>query len=367
MGFSERVYNFSAGPCAMPTEVLETVQSKLLNYEGSGCSVMEMSHRSKEFVSIAAQSEADLRDLLNVPSSHKIFYQQGGATLQFAAVPLNLLGDGNQKADYVVTGQWGDKAAKEATKYGDVIRAADTKSNKYTSVPAQDTWNTRSDAAYLHYCANETVNGVEFGFTPDVAVPLVGDLSSNFMSKPIDFSKHAMIYAGAQKNLGPAGNVVLIADEKYLGKEQKICPTYMNWKSTSDAESMYNTPACWSIYVMAEYLKYTKQKGGVEYWNEQSDKKSQLLYGAIDGSDGFYTGPVEKDARSRMNVPFQIQSGNEKLEKKFLEEAKAQGLTTLAGHRTVGGIRASLYNGMPYEGVVKLVEFMKAFQQENSK
>jgi len=366
MVFNERVFNFSAGPCAMPTEVLERVQADLLNHKGAGCSVMEMSHRSKEFVNIAAEAEADLRDILSVPSTHKIFFQQGGATLQFAGVPLNLLGQGNTKADYLVTGQWGDKASKEATKYGDIVRGMDTKDTKYTTIAAPDTWKLRDDAAYVHYCANETVNGVEFQYVPDVKVPLVGDLSSNFMSKPIDFSKHAVIYAGAQKNLGPAGNVVLIADEKFVGREQKICPGYLSWKTTIDADSMHNTPSCFAIYVMGEYLKYTKQKGGIQYWNELSEKKSTMLYNVIDDSDGFYTGPVAKDCRSRMNVPFQIQKGNDALEKKFLEDAKKNGLTTLAGHRTVGGIRASLYNGMPLEGVQKLIEFMKAFAQENA-
>jgi len=367
MVFEERVYNFSAGPCAMPAEVLEKVQASMMNYKGAGCSVMEMSHRSKEFVNICAEAEADLRDILSVPSTHKIFFQQGGATLQFSGVPLNLFGQGNGKADYLVTGQWGDKAAKEATKYGDIVRVIDTKETKYTTISPPDQWKLRNDADYVHYCSNETVNGVEFHFVPEVGeVPLVADMSSNIMSKPIDFSKHSVIYAGAQKNLGPAGNVVLIADEKMVGREQKICPGYLSWKTTIDADSMHNTPACFAIYTMGEYLKYTKEKGGLAHWTELSDKKSTLLYDAIDGSDGFYTGPVAKDCRSRMNVPFQIQSGNDALEKKFLEEAKNHSLTTLAGHRTVGGIRASLYNGMPLEGVHKLIEFMKAFAQENA-
>jgi len=361
----DRVYNFSAGPCAIPLEVLEEVQRSLTNYEGTGMSVMEMSHRSKEFVNIATQAEADLRDILSVPQSHKIFWLQGGATLQFAGVPLNLFGGSNKKADYLVTGQWSDKAAKEAMKYGDIARSCDTKDSKYTIIPPESTWKMRDDAGYIHYCANETVNGVEFKTTPQVDVPLVCDSSSNFMSKPIDFSQHAVLYAGAQKNLGPAGNTVLIADTQYLGRAMDICPTYTNWKVTVDGESMYNTPACFAIYVMGVYLKYTKQKGGIQYWDDLSNKKSAMVYDTID-ADPFYNGVVEKSVRSRMNVPFQIQNGNEALEKKFLEEAKKEKLVTLAGHRSVGGIRASLYNGLPLEGVEQLCDFMKRFAAENA-
>jgi len=364
-----RVYNFSAGPSQMPLEVLESAQKNLINFEGSGMSVMEMSHRSKEFVQIAKEAEKDLRDILDVPAEYKVFFQQGGATLQFAALPLNMLGT-KLKADYAVTGQWGDKAQKECMKYGTGNTVCNTKASKFTTIPKQEEWTLDPDAAYLHYCDNETVNGVEFAFTPDAgAVPLVADMSSNFVSRRIDVRKHACIYAGVQKNLGPSGmSVNIVRDDVASGaNELKICPTYTSWKTCADAESMYNTPACFTIYMMGLYLKHTKQVGGVAHWEEQSAKKSGLIYDIMDGSDGFYTGPVEKSCRSRMNVPFQIMGGDEALEKKFLEDAKKVKLFTLAGHRSVGGLRASLYNGMPMEGVETLGSFMKSFMDENRK
>jgi phosphoserine aminotransferase len=364
-----RVYNFSAGPSMMPAEVLETLQSNLLNYKKSGMSVMEMSHRSKEFVAIAKEAEKDLRDILGVPADYKVLFNQGGATLQFASVPLNMLGS-KTKADYLITGQWGDKAIKECNKYGTGQVACNTKSTKYTTIPNKSEWKLDPEAAYVHYCMNETVNGVEFNYTPDVgSVPLVADMSSDFVSKPIEVSKHACIYAGVQKNLGPAGMAVNIVSPAFAAgaSELKICPTYCSWKATADAESMYNTPPCWTIYCMGEYLKYTKKVGGVAHWAEVSDKKSRLIYDIIDGSDKFYACPVEKSARSRMNVPFTIGGGNEELEKKFLEGAKKVKLYTLAGHRSVGGCRASLYNGMPMEGVDVLADYMKSFLDENRK
>jgi phosphoserine aminotransferase len=364
-----RVYNFSAGPSMMPVEVLKRVQDEMLNCRGAGMSVMEMSHRGKEFVAIANEAEANLRDILSVPKDYKVFYQQGGATLQFAAVPLNLLGS-KTKADYLVTGQWGDKAQKEAAKYCVSQIACNTKASKYTTIPPVAEWKIDPEAAYVHYCMNETVNGVEFKETPDVGgVPLVADMSSNFISRPIEISKHAAIYAGLQKNAGPAGMTVNILSPDFAdgSRELKINPTYTSWKTCYEAESMYNTPACFTIYVMGEYLKYTKSKGGVAYWDELSDKKANLLYDTIDGSDGFYNAPVDKAYRSRMNVPFTIDGDNADLTKKFLEEAKKVKLYTLAGHRTVGGCRASIYNGMPLEGVEKLTEFMKSFKDENRK
>eukprot|EP00930_Biecheleria_cincta_P049284 TRINITY_DN3450_c0_g1_i8.p1 TRINITY_DN3450_c0_g1~~TRINITY_DN3450_c0_g1_i8.p1 ORF type:complete len:369 (+),score=96.99 TRINITY_DN3450_c0_g1_i8:70-1176(+) len=362
-----RVYNFSAGPSVMPLEVLEEVQKELVNYKGSGMSVMEMSHRSKEFMTIASEAEKDLRDIFGVPSDYKVLMNQGGATLQFASIPLNMLGT-EGKADYLVTGQWSEKAAKECNKYGTGQVACNTKASKFTTIPGKSEWKLDPEAAYVHYCDNETVNGVEFSYTPDVGnVPLVADMSSNFCSRAIDVSKHAYIYAGIQKNLGPAGMAVGFVHPSYAGGEHelKICPTYMSFKTTADNGSMYNTPACFTMYVMGEYLKYTKQKGGLAYWAEQSDKKSTMLYSCIDGSDGFYCCPVEKSSRSRMNVPFTIKGGNEELEKKFLDGAKKEKLYTLAGHRSVGGCRASLYNGMPIEGVEKLTSFMKSFMDEN--
>jgi len=364
-----RVYNFSAGPCMMPMEVLEECRGDFMNFQGTGMSVMEMSHRSKDFMNIFAEAEANLREVLNVPQTHKTMFLQGGATLQFSCVPLNMFGSGKTRADFAVTGQWGEKAYKESGKYGIANLACNTKPQKFSYIPPVSEWaiSDPSQTAFLHYTANETVNGVEFQYTPDIKdIPLVADMSSNFITRPVDVSKHAVIYAGAQKNCGPAGNTILMVDQKYLGKEMPICPTYCSWKAFADADSMYNTPACYSIYVTGVYLKYTKAKGGVTYWEEQSLKKSQRIYDIIDGSDGFFTNPVQKDARSRVNVPFQIQGGNEELEKKFLAEAQKKKLYTLSGHRSVGGIRASLYNGMPMRGVELLAEHMKDFMSENA-
>jgi phosphoserine aminotransferase len=364
-----RVYNFSAGPSQMPVEVLESIQRNLLNYEGSGMSVMEMSHRSKEFVGIAKEAEKDLRDILDVPADYKVIFNQGGATLQFASIPLNMLG-AKTKADYLITGQWGEKAHKECNKYGTGQVACNTKSSKFTVIPKKEDWKLDAEAAFVHYCDNETVNGVEFAYTPDVgSVPLVADMSSNFVSRPINVRKHAYIYAGVQKNLGPAGMAVGIISPEFAAgaSELKICPTYCSWKTTADAESMANTPACFTIYAMGEYLKYTKKVGGAAHWAEQSAKKSGMIYDVIDASDGFYACPVEKASRSRMNLPFTISGDDEALTKKFLEGAKKVKLYTLAGHRSVGGCRASLYNGMPMEGVETLRSFMKSFQDENRK
>jgi len=332
--------------------------------------VMEMSHRGKEFVSIAKEAEKNLRDILDVPADYKVMFAQGGATLQFASIPLNTLGGAKTKADYLITGQWGEKAHKECGKYGTGQVACNTKSSKFTCIPKQDEWKLDSEAAYVHYCMNETVNGVEFNYTPDVGnVPLVADMSSDFVSKAIDVRKHSCIYAGVQKNLGPAGMCVNILSPEFASgaNEMKICPTYCSWKTAVDAESMYNTPPCYTIYAMGEYLKFTKKMGGVAYWAEQSDKKSGMIYDTIDGSDGFYACPVEKQSRSRMNIPFTINGDDEALTKKFLEDAKKVKLYTLAGHRSVGGCRASVYNGMPMEGAEALQNFMKSFQDENRK
>jgi phosphoserine aminotransferase len=364
-----RVYNFSAGPSMMPLEVLETVQKDLVNHKGSGMSVMEMSHRGKEFMAIYTEAEKDFREILKIPDDYKVAFIQGGATLQFSALPLNALGS-KTTADYCVTGQWSEKAHAECKKYATPNLVCNTKATKFTSIPKQSEWKLDAEAAYVHYCDNETVNGVEFKYTPDVgSVPLVADMSSNFMSKPIEVSKHACIYAGLQKNLGPAGMIAAILRPDFAdgSKELKICPTYCSWKTTADNGSMYNTPACFTMYVMGEYLKYTKKVGGIAHWEELSNKKSGAVYDVIDGSDGFFGCPIDKDCRSRMNIPFVINKGDEALEKKFLDDAKKQKLYTLAGHRSVGGIRASLYNGMPLEGVDTLVSFMKSFMDENRK
>jgi len=364
-----RVYNFSAGPSMMPVEVLEPIQKNLINFENCGMSIMEMSHRGKEFTAVAKECDKNFRDIMGVPDDYKVIFSQGGATLQFASVPLNLLGS-NGKADYIVTGQWSEKAIKECNKYGTGQEVCNSKPTKFTTIPKKEDWKLDPEAAYVHYCMNETVNGVEFNYTPEVgSVPLVCDMSSNFMSRPIDVSKFACIYGGVQKNLGPAGMAFNILSPEFAsGKnELKICPTYCSWKTTADADSMYNTPPCWTLYVMGEYLKYTKKVGGVAYWDEVSDKKARLIYDVIDGSDGFFACPVEKSCRSRMNIPFTIGGGDEVLEKKFMEEAKKNNLYTLAGHRSVGGCRASVYNGMPVEGVSALADLMKSFQDENRK
>jgi len=308
----------------------------------------------------------DLRELLQVPDNFKVMFLQGGATAQFAAVPLNLLGKTGAKADYLVTGQWGEKAVAECKKWGAPSTVADGKPTKYTQIPPSSEWKLSEDAEYFHYTSNETVNGVEFQTVPDVKVPLVVDHSSNFMSKPIDFTKHACIYAGAQKNIGPAGVTIVIVRDDFLNKELDLCPTAFSWKTYAKADSMYNTPSCYAIYMMGLYLKYVKENGGLARFDKLADERATLLYSAIDNSGGFYTCPVAKECRSRMNVPFVIKGDDAALTKVFLAEAAKAGLCTLAGHRTVGGLRASLYNAMPVEGVAKLADFMAKFQAKNA-
>lgn len=338
----------------------------MINWQGSGMSVMEMSHRSKEYQSIIGQAEKDMRELLQVPDNFKVLFLQGGATGQFAAVPLNLLGKTGAPADYLVTGQWGEKAVAECKKWGKPSTVADSKPSKYTRIPAPSEWKLNPDAEYFHYTANETVNGVEFKETPVVTTPMVVDHSSNFMSKPIDFAKHVCIYAGAQKNIGSAGVTIVIVREDVLQKELELCPTDFSWKTYVKADSMYNTPSCYAIYIMGLYLTYVKENGGIAYFDKLAEVRSKLLYEAIDGSGGFYTCPVDKACRSRMNVPFVIKGDDAALTEQFLAEAAQSGLSTLAGHRTVGGLRASLYNAMPVEGVAKLADFMAKFQAKHS-
>merc|ERR1719240_882216 len=327
---------------------------------------MEMSHRGKDFTSIIEAAEKDMRELLNVPSNFKVLFLQGGATAQFAAVPLNLLGERGAKADYIVTGVWGEKAHQECNKYGLGNVVISSKSCKFTSIPSVSDWNLSDDAKYVHYTLNETVNGVEFDYVPDVGdIPLVGDHSSSFMSRPIDWAKHACIYAGVQKNAGCAGNTVVIVREDLLGKALPDCPTYLNWKIQADGGSMYNTPACYPIYMMGLYLKYMKRIGGIEPLQVLAEKRSKMLYETIEASDGFYRAPVQPSCRSRVNVPFVIYDDDAALSKKFLSEAAEEGLVALSGHRSVGGLRASLYNAMPLEGVAKLCKFMKKFHGQN--
>jgi phosphoserine aminotransferase len=364
---AERVYNFSAGPSMMPVEVLDQCSREMKNWNGSGMGVAEMSHRGKEMVSIWNAAESNLRQLLNVPANFKVLMLQGGASGQFAAVPLNLLESSSAPADYITTGQWSEKAVKECKKYTSACtEVASSKASKFTIIPDASTWVLTPNAKYFHYCDNETVNGVEFPSVPRVDVPLVGDHSSNFLTRPIDFEKHAVVYAGAQKNAGPAGVTFTMVREDYLGKALPITPTVMNWKAFVDADGMYNTPPTYAVYMLGLCLEHTKKCGGVQHMQEMREKTSKMVYDAIDACDGFYTCPVDKDCRSRTNIPFVIKGGNDALEKKFLEEAKKHNLYTLAGHRSVGGIRASIYNCMPIEGVEALVNHMKAFADENA-
>lgn len=358
-----RVYNFSAGPATLPVEVLEKAQADLLDWQGCGMSVMEMSHRGEEFVSIADKARADLKALLNVPDDYSILFLQGGAAGQFAGVPLNLMGR-SQKADYIVNGSWGKKAVKEAGKFGDAQVAANSVvDGSFTDIPPRADWKLRDDAAYVHYTPNETIEGIEFPDVPDTgSVPLVADWSSAFLSKPIDVSKYGVIYAGAQKNAGPAGMTLVIVRNDLMGNPQTGVPMVLDYKQQADADSMLNTPSCFAWYMCGLTFEWILDNGGLDGMAELNAKKAKTLYDAIDGSD-FYSNPVAPAARSRMNVPFLL--ADDGLNKKFLAEAEQAGLSTLKGHRSVGGMRASIYNAMPQEGVDKLVEFMRAFEKAN--
>jgi phosphoserine aminotransferase len=357
-----RIFNFSAGPATLPEEVLAQAGDELLDWRGSGMSVMEMSHRGKEFVSIAAEVESDLRELLAVPAGYKVLLLQGGATLQFAQIPMNLLA-GRGKADYVLTGEWSKKAAKEAKAYCDVAIAASAEDRNFTYAPPQAAWKVRPDAAYLHYCSNETIGGVEFDWIPDAGkLPLVVDASSHFLSRPLDVGRFGLVYAGAQKNLGPAGLTIVIVREDLVGHAQKGTPSVMDYKAQAEADSMLNTPATYSIYVAGLVLKWLKRLGGLEAIERRNVAKSKLLYDTLEAS-AFYRNPVAKPDRSRMNVPFTLP--DEKLDAPFLKGAEARGMVQLKGHRSVGGIRASIYNAMPIEGVQRLVDYMKEFEKQH--
>jgi phosphoserine aminotransferase len=357
-----RVYNFSAGPATLPVEVLEKAQADLLDWQGSGMSVMEMSHRGDAFVSIAEKATQDLRKLLNVPDNYSVLFLQGGAAGQFAGVPMNLFGD-SDKADYVVTGNWGKKAVKEAKKYGDIAVAASSEDDGFTDIPARGDWQLRDDAAYVHYTPNETIQGVEFGDVPDVGnVPLVADWSSAFLSKPIDVSKYGVIYAGAQKNAGPAGVTMVIVRNDLMGSAMNATPMVLDYKQQADADSMLNTPPCFAWYMAGLTFEWILDHGGLEGMAERNNRKADKLYGFIDGSE-FYRNPVAPAARSRMNVPFLL--ADDDLNKTFLAQAEEAGLSTLKGHRSVGGMRASIYNAMPEEGVDALIDFMRGFEKDN--
>lgn len=356
-----RAYNFCAGPAALPQNVLSEAQKDLLNYKGKGLSVMEMSHRSADYVAIAEEAERDLRDLLKIPANYKVLFLQGGASLQFAQIPMNLL-RGRKAADYVNTGMWSGKAIAEAKKYCDVNVVASDEHNKFRGVPAFDTWKLNPKAAYLHYAENETIHGVQFNYIPEVEVPLVADFSSSLLSQPLDVSKFGLIYAGAQKNIGPAGVVVVIVREDLLGEVLPGTPTMLDYRVAAENGSMYNTPPTFSWYLAGLVFKWLKHLGGLEKMAEINHRKAAKLYAAIDGSGGFYHNPVVKTYRSIMNVPFTLADSN--LEKTFLKDAEARGLLNLAGHRSVGGMRASIYNAVPEEGVDALIDFMQEFARK---
>ncbi len=357
-----RVFNFSAGPAVLPQPVLEQAQAELLDWRGAGMSVMEMSHRGKEFLSIAEQAESDLRELLGIPPNYKALFLQGGASSQFAMVPLNLLG-GKTKADYVCTGHWSKKAIAEGKRFGTVNIVANTEEFKFTGIPPQREWRLDPEAAYLHYVPNETIAGVEFHWAPEAGdVPLVVDMSSTLLSRPIDVSRFGVIYAGAQKNIGPAGLTIVIIREDLLGHAGEQVPSMFNYKVHADNGSMYNTPPAYAWYMAGLVFQWLKQKGGLAAMAERNQRKADKLYAAIDGSGGFYRNPVDPACRSWMNVPFVL--ADAALDEAFLAEAKGAGLVQLKGHRSVGGMRASIYNAMPEEGIDALIDFMQGFQQQ---
>jgi phosphoserine aminotransferase len=358
-----RVYNFSAGPAVLPEEVLIQAREEMLDWHGSGMSVMEMSHRGKEFIAIAHKAEADLRELLAIPANYKVLFLQGGASAQFAMVPVNLL-RGRQKADYVNTGEWSKKAIKEAKKFCSVNVAASSEASNFAAAPTQGQLKLDPEAAYVHYTPNETIGGVEFSYVPATGnVPLVADMSSTLLSRPVDVSKYGLIYAGAQKNIGPAGLTIVIVREDLLGQALPTAPTMFDYKIHADNESMYNTPPTYAWYIAGLVFELLKKRGGLKGMAAINQRKSDKLYGYIDASGGFYRNPVEKTSRSWMNVPFTLKDAA--LDEAFLKGAKSAGLVQLKGHRSVGGMRASIYNAMPESGVDALIAYMKDFSRQN--
>jgi phosphoserine aminotransferase len=356
----DRVFNFSAGPAALPLDVLQLAQQELVNWHGSGMSVMEMSHRGKEYMSIQADAEADLRELMGIPANYKVLFLQGGASLQFAAVPMNLL-RGKASADYLNTGEWSKKAIKEAKKYGGVNVVASSEDKNFSYAPAQSTWKLDPNAAYVHITQNETIGGVEIFDAIDTgAVPLVSDMSSNILSRPMDVSKYGLIYAGAQKNIGPAGLTIVIVREDLLGQTVAGTPTMLDYKIQADNDSMYNTPPTYAIYIAGLVFKMLKAKGGIAAMEQVNRAKAKILYDVLDASSFFHS-PVALENRSLMNIPFTLK--NAELDEEFLKGAKARGMIQLKGHRSVGGMRASIYNAMPVEGVQALADYMKEFEK----
>ncbi|HYE34530.1 3-phosphoserine/phosphohydroxythreonine transaminase [Methylocaldum sp.] len=357
-----RVYNFSAGPSALPEAVLQRARDELLDWRSTGMSIMEMSHRGKDFVAVAEKSEADLRELLAIPANYKVLFLQGGATGQFAAVPMNLL-RGKTKACYVNTGLWSEKAIGEAKLFCSPDIAASSKESGFTIIPSRSDWRIDPDAAYLHYTANETIGGVEFQDIPDSAgLPLVCDMSSNILSRPLDVGRFGLIYAGAQKNMGPAGITVVIVREDLVGQALPGTPSIFDYKKQADNGSMLNTPPTYVWYLLGLVLEWLKEQGGLAAIEARNIRKAEKLYATIDASR-YYSNPIEPDCRSRMNVPFRL--ANADLEKVFLAEARTAGLVNLEGHRSVGGFRASIYNAMPEEGVDALIEFMGEFERKH--
>jgi phosphoserine aminotransferase len=356
-----RVHNFSAGPAALPLEVLETIRNDIPDWLGSGMSVMEVSHRGKDFVELAARAEANLRELLMVPADYSVLFTQGGATMQMAMAPLNLAGN-SDTVDYVITGSWGKKAAGEARKFCNVNVVADASDRNFTYIPAEDGWDRSDDAAYLHITPNETIAGVEFHFVPGGDVPIVADMSSNILSRPIDVRDYGVIYAGAQKNIGPAGITLVVVRNDLLDRAPANIPHLMTWKSYAESDSMTNTPPTFAWYVADLVFQWLQDQGGVEAIAEVNQRKSDKLYAAIDASP-FYSNPVAVDARSRMNVPFIL--ADDSLDAQFLEESAAAGLANLKGHRSVGGMRASIYNAVPEKAIDALIAFMAEFERVN--
>jgi len=354
------VYNFSAGPSVLPAQVLKQAQEEMLDWQGSGMSVMEMSHRGSEFMSIAEALHQDLRELMAIPDNYKILFLQGGATAQFSHVPANILGE-KTKACYFNTGAWSEKAIKNAQPYCDVLVSASSEANKHTKIPTRSEWLIDEQAAYVHYTPNETIHGVEFADIPDVgSVPLVADMSSNILSKVIDVSQFGLIYAGAQKNMGPAGVTLVIVSEDLLGKAKSSLPDVFNYQKQAEQDSMLNTPATYNWYLVGLVLQWLKAQGGVAAIEKINQRKAAALYAAIDSSS-LYRNPVTVADRSRMNIPFILE--NKALDALFLQEAKAQGFLSLKGHRSVGGMRASIYNAMPESGVHALIQFMAEFER----
>jgi phosphoserine aminotransferase len=358
-----RVFNFSPGPATLPEPVLRKAADEMLDWHGSGMSVMEMSHRGKEFIAIHAEAEALARELLGIPSNYKVLFMQGGAIGENAIVPMNLIGNSG-KADYVVTGDWSKRSAKEARTYGTINIAGSGEASKFTAIPKQSEWKLDAQASYVHICSNETIGGVQYHWLPDTGkVPLVADMSSDIMSRRIDVSRYGLIYAGAQKNMGPSGVTLVIVRDDLLGHALPICPSAFNYQLQAEADSMYNTPPTYAIYIAGLVFNYIKQQGGLQAMEEHNKAKAAILYDYLDESR-FFSNPVAREDRSLMNVPFKLK--DDALDDAFLKGAQAKGMIQLKGHRSVGGMRASIYNAMPTEGVKALVAYMKEFEAQHA-